>query len=204
MDYTTIPNNDVIEQTKKSMTERGFVVEVVENKTAALEWLKTHIPQGSTIMNGSSTTLHEIGFTDYLKADQHGWNNLHEKILEEKDWGKQGDLRRHAIVDADIFLASVNAIAQTGELVAVDQTGSRVGAFPFAAKKLILIVGAQKITSDFETAMQRIREYVFPLEDVRAQKAYGVGTAFGKWVIIEREKTPERIQIVLVKEKLGF
>jgi len=52
--------------------------------------------------------------------------------------------------------------------------------------------------------MRRVREYVYPLEDARAKKAYGTSTAFGKWVIIENEFQKDRISIVLVKEVLGF
>jgi L-lactate utilization protein LutC len=139
-----------------------------------------------------------------LKSKDHGWNNLGEKVLAENDYGKQTDLRRHATADADVFLASVNAVAETGELIAVDGTGSRVGAFPFVAKKLILVISTQKIMPTVEAAMKRIREYVRPLEDKRMMGVYGVGTLFGKWIIIEEERMPERIQVILVKEKLGF
>lgn len=204
MDFATVQPDEVITQTKAALEKHGMNVEVVSNKQAALEWLKKNIPQRAKVMNGSSTTLAEIGFVDYLKANQHGWNNLHEEILKEQDYAKQSELRRKALVDTDYFLASANAITQDGQVVAVDNTGSRVGAFPFAAKKLVLVVGAQKITKDVSEAMQRIKEYVFPLEDKRMIGVYGFGSGYGKWVIIEQERTPNRIQILIVKEKLGF
>jgi len=112
-------------------------------------------------------------------------------------------LRRKSVT-AEYFLGSVGAVAETGELIAVDQSGSRVGAYPFAAKEVMLVVGYQKITPNLEQAMRRIREYVYYLEDERARKAYGVGTTFGKWVIIEREIRKDRITILLVREPLGF
>jgi len=52
--------------------------------------------------------------------------------------------------------------------------------------------------------MRCVREYVFLLEDERAKSAYGTGSNFGKWVIIENEFQKDRISIVLVKEVLGF
>jgi hypothetical protein len=113
-------------------------------------------------------------------------------------------LRRKSLTDADYFLASINAITEDGRLIAVDATGSRVGAFPFAAKKIILVAGEQKIVTDLEAGMKRIKEYVFPLENERMKKSYGMGSTFGKWVIIEREFIPQRITLILVKEKLGF
>jgi hypothetical protein len=113
-------------------------------------------------------------------------------------------MRRKAITDTDYFLASINAISKNGELVACDFTGSRVSAFPFAAKRLLLVAGTQKITSSLEEAMHRVREYVFPKENERLKAAYGQESGLGKWAIIEKEIFPERTTLILVKEKLGF
>lgn len=52
--------------------------------------------------------------------------------------------------------------------------------------------------------MERIRKFVYPLEDKRARKAYGVPSAIGKLVIIEKEKQDHRIKLILVNEELGF
>jgi hypothetical protein len=111
---------------------------------------------------------------------------------------------RRKSVTADYFISSVNAVTEDGVLLAVDATGSRVGAMPFAAKKLVLVIGAQKITKNLEEAIKRIKEYVLPKENKRAMEAYGMGTIFGKWVIIEKETSPSRIKVILVEESLGF
>jgi hypothetical protein len=50
----------------------------------------------------------------------------------------------------------------------------------------------------------RVNEYAFPLEDARAQAAYGIHSAVNKVLIINREITPGRITVVLVDEVLGF
>lgn len=204
MNFNTIPTMDVINKTTEALKNRGINVILVNNKEEALDKLKSTIPPASKIMNGSSTSLIEIGFMDYLKSGKHPWKNLIEEILQEKDWIKQSNLRRRAIVDADYFLGSINAISEDGQLVAVDASGSRVGAYPFAAGKLILVAGVQKIVPNLENAMSRIREYVFPLEDARAKKAYGMESALAKWIIIEREMSPQRTTLILVKEKLGY
>jgi hypothetical protein len=155
------------------------------------------------VMTGSSTTLYQIGFMDFYLSNKPKWNCLGPKIFNEKDLEKQQILRRKSDT-ADYFIASVNAITEDGLLLAVDRSGSRVSAYPFAAKNVILVIGIQKITSNLEQAMRRIREYVFQLEDERARRIYGTHTALGKWVIIENEFQKDRITIVLVKEVLGF
>ena len=68
----------------------------------------------------------------------------------------------------------------------------------------ILVVGTQKIVSDLEEGLRRINEYAFPLEDARAQAAYGIRSAVNKVLIINREVVPGRIIVVFVDEVLGF
>ena len=65
-------------------------------------------------------------------------------------------------------------------------------------------MGTQKIVSDLEEGLRRINEYSFPLEDARAQAAYGIGSAVNKVLIINREIVPDRFTVVLVDEALGF
>lgn len=188
---------------QKAMEGRGFTVEVVADRDEALEKVESLLPEGAEVMTGSSTTLQEIGFIDSLEKNTKNWMNLSAVIWVENDEVKRNKLRRQATA-ADYFLASANAVTVDGQLIAVDLTGSRVTALPFAAGKVILVVGKQKITQSIDAAMERIREYVFPKEDARALKAYGMNSDFGKWVIVERELQPGRITVVLVDEELGF
>ncbi len=201
--WAKLASESNLSRTVDSLKSHGINVFVVSNKEEALAKVKHLIPKGVSIANGSSATLTEIGFVDYLMKGSHGWKNLHEEVLKEKDPVKQSDLRRK-MVTADYFLGSINAISKTGELVACDASGSRVTAYPFAAKNLILVAGTQKITNSLNEAMERVREYVFPMESARAKKVYGMGSTLGKWVIIEYEKIPNRTTLILVKEKLGF
>lgn len=201
--WNNLATDQVLNKTAAAIRGKGIEVIIVDTKKQALEKILELIPAGAEIANGSSTTLQEIGYIDYLKSGEHKWKNLHEEILKEPDGRKQTDLRRKS-VSAEYFLGSVNAIAETGELVACDATGSRVSAYPFAAGRLVLVAGAQKIVPTLNDAVARIREYVFPLENARAQKAYGSPSSLGKWVILENEKIPQRTTLILVKEKLGF
>jgi hypothetical protein len=106
---------------------------------------------------------------------------------------------------ADYFLGSVNAIAETGELVAADASGSRVGAYPFAAQNVLLVAGVNKIVPTLNDAIMRIREYVLPLESERVKKEMGMpGSMIGKMLIFEREMFEGRTSLILVKERLGY
>nr|MDO8112388.1 lactate utilization protein [Candidatus Sigynarchaeota archaeon] len=201
--WTRIPPETVITNTAAGMKKRGFNVIIVDTKIQALQKLKELLMPGTEVMTGSSTSLYQIGFMDYYLSGKTPWKCLGPEVYNEKNPAQQQLLRRRSDT-ADFFVASVNAVAETGELVACDRSGSRVSAYPFAAKNVVLVVGVQKIVKTLEDALKRVREYVYFLEDERAKKAYGISSGFGKWVIIENEFAKDRITVILCKEPIGF
>jgi LUD domain len=108
---------------------------------------------------------------------------------------------------AEYFLGSVNAIAETGELVFASATGSQLPAYAYSSRNVIWVAGAQKIAPTLEDALRRIREYVLPMEDQR-QKGSGnkSGSFIGRILIFEREPAYLRrnLVLILVNEVLGF
>jgi hypothetical protein len=201
--WNTLPSEAVIEKTIKSIENRGIKVVIAENADDALAILKKVIPSGAEVMNGSSTTLIEIGYEDFISKDQSGWWLVHSVITAENDDNKRADLRRRSVA-ADYFISGANAIAQTGEIVGCDASGSRVGAWPFAAGHLILVAGINKIVPTLDDALNRIRQYAYPLEDTRAKRVYGTPSIIGKCVILSHEKNEGRILLILVREALGY
>jgi len=201
--WNTLPAPDVLERTVQEIGKRGIRVIVAENATEALAVIKKLIPPGSEVMNGSSTTLIEIGYEDYIAGGKSGWDLVHKHVTAENDAAKRAELRRKSVA-ADYFLSGANAIAATGEIVACDASGSRTGAWPFAAGHLILVVGVNKIVPTLNDALDRVRRYAYRLENVRAQKVYGTPSVIGKCVILAHERNEGRITLVLVKESLGY
>jgi hypothetical protein len=104
----------------------------------------------------------------------------------------------------DVILGSVHAITEQGEVVVASASGSQLGPYASGAGKVIWVAGSQKIVPTLDEAMRRIREYALPLEDERAQLVYGQGSFIGKELIFYREYLPDRVHVILVKEKLGF
>jgi L-lactate utilization protein LutC len=188
-----------------ALKERGHLPELVETRSDALQKIKELIPQGVSVMNGSSRTLEEIGFVDYLKEGKHGWNNLHEAILAETDPAKQAALRKQSVL-SDYYLGSVHALTEAGEMLVASNSGSQLPHLAFTSQNLILVVGAQKIVPTLADAFDRLEKHVVPLEDERMQKAMGTGTYASKVLIINKEQAfmGRKSHIILVNEKLGF
>ena len=205
MNYETLANAEIIKKTVDALAARGIEGIVVSNRAEALEKIKSLIPKDASVMNGSSRTLEEIGFVEYLKSGTHGWKNLHEEILKEKDPAKQALLRKQAVL-SDYYLGSIHAIAETGEFIIASNSSSQLPHIVFTSPNLIFVAGTQKIAPSFDEAMRRVREYVLPLEDKRMKSAGMGGSAISKLVIFEREQPfmKRKVRLIFVNEKLGF
>ncbi|WP_435180578.1 lactate utilization protein [Halorussus sp. AFM4] len=198
-----LPTDAELEETVANLEDRGFEVVVVDTAEDALAEITDQIPAGASVMNGHSTTLEEIGFDDYLAEGDHDWENLHAEVFAIDDDAERARARREAQT-ADYFLGGVNAIAQSGELVAADASGSRVGAYPFAAENLLLVSGTNKVVADLDAALDRVENVAYPLEDARAQEVYGVGSAVAKQLIYRYENDEGRTTVVLIRDEFGF
>lgn len=205
MAYDIIPGSDVITRTVEALAKHHIEGIVVDTKEDALAKIKELIPAGASINNGSSRTLEEIGFIEYLKSGSHPWNNLHEAVLKESDPARQAELRKLAVF-SDFYLGSTHALAETGELVFGSASGSQLPHIAFTSQNLIFVVGAQKITPSYEEAMKRLKEYVVPLEDARMKSAGAPGTVLSKIFVMAREPIfmGRKVRVIIVKEKLGF
>ncbi len=206
MDYSALPEPERVRRTVEAVNGRGIQAEVVETNEAALERVKSLIPPGCVVMTGSSVTLKQIGFEDILISGDHPWRNFKADLLAEKDPAKQSAMRRQGTL-AEFFLGSVNALAETGELVFASGSGSQLPAYSYTSRNVIWVAGTQKITPTLDDALRRVREYVLPLEDQR-QKSLGnkAGSRINRLLILEGEPAYLRrnLTLILVNQVLGF
>ena len=207
MDYEKLANGDAVERTMKALAERGYIPLRVATGAEALERIKALIPQGASLMNGSSVTLEQIGFIDVLKERKHGWNNLKDAMLEEKDPARKAAMRKQATV-CDWYLGSAHGIAETGEIVIASNTGSQMPPLVFNASNLILVVSTKKIMPTLDGALARLKDHVYPKED-QHMKDQGVadGSFISKILILNREPVHlggRKFHVIFVDENLGF
>jgi hypothetical protein len=160
------------------------------------------IPEGSEVHSGASQSLEVSGVLAEIETSGR-YQPLRPRIWS-MDRTTQADEMRRLAAAPDVMLGSVHAVTETGSLLAASMGGSQLGPYVSGAGRVILLVGTQKIVSDVEEGLHRIDEYAFPLEDARAQAAYGIHSAVNKVIIINREITPGRITVVFVDQALGF
>lgn len=200
-----LASNDSIKKTVSSLTNNNFNPVLVDTKEEALKKIIELIPEGSSVNNGASKTLQEIGYLDLLKKKDHNWDNLHETVLEEKDPVKQEHLRKLSTI-SDFYLGSAHALTENGEILIASNTGSQLPHLVFTSQNIILVVGAQKIVKNLDDAFKRLNDVVIPQEDERMKGVYGVGTTHAKTLILHKENPMmgRKIQVIIVNEKLGF
>ena len=175
-----------------------------EAKAKALEL----IPEGSSVTMGGAMSAHEIGLVEALKAGNYNFIDR-DQIADKR-------AAMLAAYDADFFLSSANAMTEDGELVNIDGNANRVSAIAQGPKKVLFIVGMNKVCSDLDGAMKRARNVAAP---ANAQR-FGLSTPCAKtgacmnckspdticcqFLITRFSRHPGRIHVILVNDFLGF
>jgi hypothetical protein len=200
--FGTLAPDTRVRRATAALEANGIGVLRAANAAEAKEIVLGLIAEGSEVHHGASLSLDVAGITDEI--DKSGrYESLRPRIFSMDRQTRADEIRRLSSAP-DVMLGSVHAVTETGSLLAASMGGSQLGPYVSGAGRVILVVGTQKVVSDVEEGLRRIEEYAFPLEDARAQAAYGIHSAVNKVLIINREIVPDRITVVFVDEVLGF
>jgi len=200
--FGTLASGARVTRTAAALEANGIRVLRAADAAEAKRVVLGLIPDGAQVHHGASQSLEVSGITDEI--EKSGRYEPVRPHIGRLDRATQADEIRRLSAAPDVMLGSVHAVTETGSLLAASMGGSQLGPYVSGAGRVILVVGTQKIVWDLEEGLRRINEYAFPLEDARAQAAYGIHSAVNKVLIINREIVPERITVVLVDEVLGF
>jgi len=200
--FAVVPDDASVARTAAALEANGTSVLRAADADEAKRIVLGLVPAGAQVHNGASQSLEETGIAEEIHNSGR-YDPIHQRIWS-MDRETQADEIRRLTASPDVMLGSVHAVTETGSLVTASASGSQLGPYASGAGKVILVVGTQKIVSDLDEALRRIDDYVFPLEDARAEAAYGVHSGVNKILIINREYVPGRITVVFVDEALGF
>ncbi len=192
----------------RGLESRNMTGYYAESKEAALKKALELIPAKSSVTMGGAMSAHEIGLVEALK--QGDYNFIDRNTFADK---------REAMLlsyDADFFLSSVNAMTEDGILINIDGNSNRVSAIAQGPKKVLFIVGMNKVCSDVDGAMKRARNVAAP---INAQR-FGLSTPCAKtgacmdckspdticcqFLITRFSRHQDRIHVILVNDDLGY
>lgn len=196
-----MPNVDKL---RKNLEKRSFHTSYFSTSAQAAAYLNEKL-DGRTIGMGGSMTALELGLDKSLVTH----NTVHWHWLS----GSHADAAA-----AQVYISSVNGVAESGELVNIDGTGNRVSSTLFGHKELYLIIGINKITPDYDTALWRARNIASPKNAkrlnrktpcaVNADRCYDCESperiCRGLVVLWEKPTSIEYAEVIIVGEDLGL
>ena len=209
MNENILKRNELLAQKViKGLESRNMTGYYAADKEEALKIALSLIPEGSSVTMGGCMSANEIGLTDVVKGEKYDFIDRYAA-----DDRHAAELRAY---DADVFLASANAMTEDGEIVNIDGNSNRVSAIAYGPKKVLFIVGMNKICDDLDGAMKRARNVAAP---INAQR-FGLSTPCAKTGSCFNCKSPDticcqflitrfsrhegRIHVILVNDNLGF
>lgn len=139
------------ETVKKNLEERGYAVRVFSTGREAAEYLDAAI-DGKSVGFGGSATLDALGLYERLGS--------HNEVVWH--WKQEPGPARKAAARTDIYLTSVNGLAETGELVNIDGCGNRVASTLFGHEKVYFVIGRNKLAPTYDEAVWRARNIASP------------------------------------------
>ncbi len=195
----------------KNMAKKNLEGYYCATSAEAVEKALSLMPEGSSITWGGSMTLTECGLMDAISSKNYE--------LIDRDTAKTPEEARIMYsrqVMADFFLMSSNAITIDGELVNIDGRANRISCLCWGPQNVIVIAGMNKVESDIESALKRVRNFASPPNALRLNKntpcaqtgrcgdCYSPDCICSQVLITRRSSTPNRIKVILVGEELGY
>jgi len=221
------------ERAMKSLDKNNFSTHYFDTVEEAGAGIMEMIPEGCSVGWGGSVTLYNLGilhdmqksgkyqchnpFEDFISNDQP---HLAQSVRDENGRHRMREQMRETML-VDVYLTGTNAITLDGELVNIDGMGNRVAAMLFGPWKVIVVAGANKIVSDMEAAMRRIKDMAAPMTakmlghdtpctkigtcvPARGGHCYHPHRICCGTVVINGQYDKDRIHVVIVGEDLGF
>ena len=206
MDENMVKRNQCLAQTViKGLESRNMSGYYAANKEEALKKALELIPEGSKIAMGGCMSAHEIGL---IKALEEGNYHYLDRAKMEPREGLM------AAYDADVFLSSANAMTSDGILVNIDGNANRVSCIAQGPRKVVFIVGMNKVCDDLDSAMKRARNVAAPANTQRFDiktpckekgKCFDCkspDTICCQFLITRYSRHTDRIHVILVNDTL--
>lgn len=202
-----------LSKTLKALRQNGMEAEYLDTREALLRRLGELLPPGGAVASGSSETLTALGVRQMLLDG--GWT-YYDAGDDRLSPAEREQAIRQAW-NADVYLTSVAAVTQTGELLVVDGTGNRVSALAYGPRSVIVIASRRKITADAEAALARLKTVAAPQNALRRGKTALPCARSGVcmdcrhplrmccyFLKIGFSRTPGRIRVLITEEAAGF
>jgi YkgG family uncharacterized protein len=201
-EFSHLASDARLRGTAAALERNGITSMVAESGAEARVKVRSILPIAAEVFNNTSRTLEAIGVAEDI--ERSGDYQPLRPRLYQMDHEMQAREMRQLGASPDFVVGSAHAVTEEGSVLIASASGSQLGPLASGAGHVIFVIGGQKVVPDLATALRRINEYCFPLEDQRARQAYGVPSGVNNILIINRVIAPGRVTAILVREALGF
>ena len=201
MDWKKPAGIESVENAIMALKSNGIEAELVKNREDARKRFLEIVPEGSEVMQVSSTTLNEAGITEEIDGGR--FVSLRKKVHEAADEKERHELRRRAITP-EFGIGSVQAVTEDGKLVIASASGSQIPVYSFGAANVVLVIGTQKVVKDIDMATKRVYEYVLEKESERMRNLGMGGSAVNMLLIMQKPGRLSKMHVIFTEEPLGF
>lgn len=200
-----------LHECKQALERNGFHVDIAADLSSLHQIINSYVQDGDLVCDGGSMTLKETGILSLLKKRDIRFTSHNDPDLSKA----QSDEEARKAFHADVFLASANAITMDGSIINVDGHGNRVSAMIFGPKKVVLVVGVNKIVKDEEAARVRIMTLAAPANCIRLHKetpcalcgtcmdCHSKDRICSSYVKLNYDRE-QRIHIIFINEAFGY
>ncbi len=201
--------NQIIKELEKKNMAGSYAPTISQAKSEVVRM----IPEGATVFRCGSSSLVEMGLWEAVRAIPKV--TVIDPYLPEYSPEEGLEQRRRGLT-ADIMIASSNAITLNGTLVNLDGMGNRIAAMAFGPRKVILVIGMNKVSPDLDSALKRVKHHAAPLNSIRLNlpnpctetglcaDCHAPRRICNMWSIIEGQAVKDRLHVKLVGESMGY
>lgn len=201
-----------IERTRKNLEKNNIATHFAKDREALIEIVTALVPDGATVAVGGSMSLFETDLLTHLRSGRYVFFDRYQEGLSPED------IRAIYVksFDVDAYFASSNAVTEAGELYNVDGNGNRVAAMTYGPRKVILIVGVNKIVKDIDEATARNRYTAAPANAMRldtntpckstgkCEDCLSPSRICCTYTLHGFQRTPNRMHVIFMNETLGY
>ena len=194
----------------QALARREYEVTVFDTGAEAAAYLDKVI-DGNTVGLGDSETMLSMGLYHKLAAHNQVYDPMH------RPEGETFRQTARKTLLTDVFLTSLNAMAETGELVNIDGTGNRVAGSLFGHEKVYFVVSLSKLCPTLDDAIWRARNVAAPQNSARhgfsnpcavaGDRCYDCSAKdriCNALVVHYRKMRGIEMEVVLIREPLGL
>lgn len=213
-----------IEKTIKALKENNMNAIYAKNSEEVKSIVKDMLFSGAKITSGGSVSLIESGVIDIIKSGEYNYLDRMRKGITPEE---QLEVYRQ-VLDSDFYFCSSNAVTEKGELINVDGNCNRISAISFGPKKVVMVVGANKIVKDLNEGVLRVKKIAAPKNCVRlgldtpcsklghcvsllksenpefTDGCGGDSRICANYLVSARQRVKDRITVIITEENLGY